>query len=120
MLEKAILGICTPLLILMAVIWLLGTIADGENPLDILKDLLGIENHCIPGPSTLEEYAAELMEGMPYEKYEIYVPSQFDLYKQLQEVRSEKDVAKINYYVLSGAEEMLELELNASSRNRGQ
>ena len=42
MLGKAILGICTPLLILMAVFWLFGTIAEGENPLDILKDLLAI------------------------------------------------------------------------------
>ena len=117
---NAIFSLCFPLLLLVGAIWAAGTLAGGENPIEVLKELFGCcFDHQRPGPNTLEEYAEELLENTPYENYEIYQPTaSSDLNDELDEIRDQKRLAEIQYCVLTGKEKIIEREIEASSEYR--
>lgn len=102
---RAIIGITTPLFLFIATIWFFATLFDGENPFEVIKELFcgyqvpeGFQN-------TMDEYAKELIaEGFVTRSPVV----RCSLDQDLSDIRYRKDLAKIDYYVLSGKEKIIE------------
>lgn len=112
----AIVSLCFPLLLLAGAIWVAATLSDGENPLAVILDMFGLLKHKMPGPTTIEEYAAELVGDTDYQ---IYQPNPPTLNDELDEIRDQKRLAEIHYCVFAGIEKIIEQEIKASARYRG-
>ena len=105
--------------VIVAFLWFIFTLAEGDNPLAIIRDFFDPPGHADP-VMRYGQNETESSDPVGQAKYEVML-SEEDPYSEeaLEEAKCKKQLAINYFYYFAGKEKLIERAMEAKSENRG-